>query len=116
MPVHAASRPTDLLGHSPFIHQLLSVPGAGYFGISMPADRLGADPGNPFSAGLLAPPPCCYPALAYGTWPAGAAGPVPVHLKPADTLFSVVPHSTSEVHQMPSAWISHQLAHASGLQ
>ena len=36
MPVHAASRPTDVLGPASFIHQLLSVPGAGYFSVSTP--------------------------------------------------------------------------------
>ena len=116
MPVYTANRPTDMLGPASFIHRLLSVPRAGYFSVSTSTDRLGADPGDPFSAGLLAPPPCCYPASAFGAWPAGAAGPVPVHLTPADRLYGVVPHSTSAVHPTPSTWISHQLAHASGLQ
>ena len=116
MPVYTANRPTDMLGPASFIHRLLSVPRAGYFSVSTPIDRLGADPGDPFSAGLLAPPPCCYPASAFGTWTAGATGPVPVHLPPADRLCGVVPHSTSAVHATPSPWISHQLAYASGLQ
>ena len=116
MPVHNAGSPTDVLGHPPFFYQLLSVPGAGYFSVSTPADRFGADPGDPFLAGRLVPPPCCHPAPAFSTWPAGAACPVPLHLTPLDGLCGVVPYTASAVHPTPPIWVSHWLAHASGLQ
>ena len=115
MPVHTAGSSTNVLGPAPFILLLLLVPGAEYLSVSMPADRLGTDPGYPFLAGHLAPPLCCHPAPAFSTWLAGAACPVSVHLTPADRLCGVVPHTASAVHPMPSEWVSHQLAHANSL-
>ena len=82
----------------------------------MPVDGLGIDTGDPFPAGSLAPPLCSFPAVAFSTGPTGAACPVTVCLSLADGLCSVVPHASSAVHLTPSTWVSHWLAHASGLQ
>ena len=82
----------------------------------MTVDGLGIDAGDLFPAGSLVPLLCSSPALAFSTWPTGAACPVTVCLPPADGLCSVVPHASSAVHLVPSVWVSHWLAHASGFQ
>ena len=62
------------------------------------------------------PPLCSFPALTFSSWSTSAACPVTVCLPLADGLCSVVPHASSAVHLTPSAWVSHWLAHANGLQ
>ena len=116
MPVYAASNPTDMPGPGTLVYWLLSVLGAGCVHVSAAVDGLGIDTGDPFPAGSLAPPLCSFPAVAFSTGPTGAACPVTVCLSLADGLCSVVPHASSAVHLTPSAWVSHWLAHASGLQ
>ena len=103
-------------GLATLIHRLLSVPGAGCLGVTTTTDWLSADLGDPLLVGCLAPPPCSYPAAAFRARTLGVACIVTVCLPPTDGMCGMVPYAPCTVHPMPSTWLSHRLAHASGLQ